>query len=180
MVGEVRDLETAEIAIQASLTGHLVFSTLHTNDSAGAITRLMDMGIEPFLASSSVIAIMAQRLVRVVCPDCRQKYPSGEEELREIGMDSALPGEKSLYRAIGCQNCLGTGYRGRTGIFELLVLDDDIRTLILKDYDSNTIRRAATEKGMLTLRQDGARKILKGITTIEEVVRVTQEDVVSQ
>ncbi|MFB0507163.1 MAG: type II secretion system ATPase GspE [Thermodesulfobacteriota bacterium] len=179
MVGEVRDLETGEIAIQASLTGHLVFSTLHTNDSAGAITRLIDMGIEPFLASSSVIAIMAQRLVRIVCPDCRQKYSPGEEELREIGMESALAGGKPLYRAIGCQNCLGTGYRGRTGIFELLVLDDDIRTLILKNYDSNTIKRTATDKGMLTLRQDGAKKILKGITTIEEVLRVTQEDVVS-
>jgi general secretion pathway protein E len=179
MVGEVRDLETGEIAIQASLTGHLVFSTLHTNDSAGAITRLIDMGIEPFLASSSVIAIMAQRLVRIVCPDCRQKYSPGEEELREIGMESALAGGKPLYRAIGCQNCLGTGYRGRTGIFELLVLDDDIRTLILKNYDSNTIKRTATDKGMLTLRQDGAEKILKGITTIEEVLRVTQEDVVS-
>jgi general secretion pathway protein E len=180
MVGEVRDLETGEIAIQASLTGHLVFSTLHTNDSAGAITRLIDMGIEPFLASSSVIAIMAQRLVRIVCPDCRQKYSPGEEELREVGMDSSLVGGKSLYRAVGCQHCLGTGYRGRTGIFELLVLDDDIRTLILKNYDSNTIKRTATDKGMLTLRQDGARKVLKGITTIEEVARVTQEDVVSQ
>jgi general secretion pathway protein E len=180
MVGEVRDLETGEIAIQASLTGHLVFSTLHTNDSAGAITRLIDMGIEPFLASSSVIAIMAQRLVRIVCPDCRQKYSPGEEELREIGMDSALAGERPLYRAIGCQNCLGTGYRGRTGIFELLVVDDDIRTLILKNFDANTIKKTATEKGMLTLRQDGAKKVLQGITTIEEVLRVTQEDVVSQ
>lgn len=180
MVGEVRDLETGEIAIQASLTGHLVFSTLHTNDSAGAITRLIDMGIEPFLASSSVIAIMAQRLVRIVCPDCRQKYSPGEEELREIGIHSALAGKKPLYRAVGCEHCLGTGYRGRTGIFELLVLDDDIRTLILKNYDSNTIKRTATEKGMLTLRQDGAKKVLKGITTIEEVLRVTQEDVVPQ
>ncbi|MFQ5841054.1 MAG: type II secretion system ATPase GspE [Thermodesulfobacteriota bacterium] len=180
MVGEVRDLETGEIAIQASLTGHLVFSTLHTNDSAGAITRLIDMGIEPFLASSSVIAIMAQRLVRIVCPDCRQKYSPGEEELREIGIHSALVGKKPLYRAVGCEHCLGTGYRGRTGIFELLVLDDDIRTLILKNYDSNTIKRTATEKGMLTLRQDGAKKVLKGITTIEEVLRVTQEDVVPQ
>jgi general secretion pathway protein E len=180
MVGEVRDLETGEIAIQASLTGHLVFSTLHTNDSAGAITRLIDMGIEPFLASSSVIAIMAQRLVRIVCPDCRQKYSPGEEELREIGMDSALAGGRPLYRAIGCENCLGTGYRGRTGIFELLVVDDDIRTLILKNFDANTIKKTATEKGMLTLRQDGAKKVLRGITTIEEVLRVTQEDVVSQ
>jgi general secretion pathway protein E len=180
MVGEVRDLETAEIAIQASLTGHLVFSTLHTNDSAGAITRLIDMGIEPFLASSSLLAIMAQRLVRIVCTECRRKYLPSEEELREIGMDPALAGSRHLYRTAGCQNCLGTGYRGRTGIFELLVLDDDIRSLILKNFDSNTIKRTATDKGMLTLRQDGARNVLRGITTIEEVLRVTQEDVVSQ
>ena len=180
MVGEVRDLETAEIAIQASLTGHLVFSTLHTNDSAGAITRLIDMGIEPFLASSSLIAIMAQRLVRIVCPDCRQKYfPSGEE-LREIGIDSKGADTKPVYRAIGCENCLGTGYHGRTGIFELLALDDDIRSLILKNYDANTIKKTAIARGMLTLRQDGAKKVLKGVTTIEEVVRVTQEDVAAQ
>jgi len=138
------------------------------------------MGIEPFLASSSIIAIMAQRLVRIVCPDCRQQYLPSEEELREVGMDPSLAGQKPLYRAVGCQKCLGTGYRGRTGIFELLVLDDDIRTLILKNYDATTIKRTATDKGMLTLRQDGARKILRGITTIEEVLRVTQEDVVSQ
>ncbi len=180
MVGEVRDLEAAEIAIQASLTGHLVFSTLHTNDSAGAITRLIDMGIEPFLASSSVMAIMAQRLVRIVCKDCRREYIPSEEELEEIGLNPALAGKKPLYRPVGCQNCLGTGYHGRTGIFELLVLDDDIRSLILKNYDTNTIKKRATEKGMLTLRQDGARNVLKGITTIEEVLRVTQEDVVSQ
>jgi general secretion pathway protein E len=179
MVGEVRDLETSEIAIQASLTGHLVFSTLHTNDSAGAITRLIDMGIEPFLASSSLLAIMAQRLVRIVCTECRRKYLPSEEELREIGMDPALAGSRHLYRAAGCQNCLGTGYRGRTGIFELLVLDDDIRSLILKSFDANTIKRTATDKGMLTLRQDGARNVLRGITTIEEVLRVTQEDVIS-
>ena len=180
MIGEVRDLETGEIAIQASLTGHLVFSTLHTNDSAGAITRLIDMGIEPFLASSSLIGIMAQRLVRIVCPDCRQKYVPSEEELREIVIDAEAANTKSLYRAIGCENCLATGYRGRTGIFELLAMDDDIRTLILKNYDTNTIKRTATDMGMLTLRQDGARKVLKGVTTIEEVLRVTQEDVVPQ
>jgi general secretion pathway protein E len=180
MIGEVRDLETAEIAIQASLTGHLVFSTLHTNDSAGAVTRLIDMGIEPFLASSSLIAIMAQRLVRILCPECRQKYSPTEEELRELGIDSTAVGKKSLYRTIGCEHCIGTGYRGRTGIFELMVLDDDIRSLILKNYDANTIKKAATSKGMSSLRQDGARKVLRGITTIEEVVRVTQEDVAVQ
>jgi len=180
MVGEVRDLETAEIAIQASLTGHLVFSTLHTNDSAGAITRLIDMGIEPFLVSSSLLGIMAQRLIRIVCSDCRQRYSPSEEELREIGIDSRMAGTKPIYRAIGCQNCLGTGYRGRTGIFELLVLDDDIRSLVLKDYDANTIKKTAISRGMLTLRQDGAMKVLRGVTTIEEVVRVTQEDVAAQ
>jgi general secretion pathway protein E len=180
MVGEVRDLETAEIAIQASLTGHLVFSTLHTNDSAGAVTRLIDMGIEPFLASSSLIAIMAQRLVRILCPECRQKYSPSEEELREIGIDSKVVGKKPLYRTIGCEHCIGTGYRGRTGIFELMVLDDDIRSLILKSFDANTIKKAAASKGMLSLRQDGARKVLRGITTIAEVVRVTQEDVATQ
>ncbi len=180
MVGEVRDLETAEIAIQASLTGHLVFSTLHTNDSAGAVTRLIDMGIEPFLASSSLIAIMAQRLIRILCPECRQKYSPSEEELREIGIDSTAVGKRSLYRTTGCEHCIGTGYRGRTGIFELLVLDDEIRSLILKNYDANTIKKTATNKGMLSLRQDGARKVLRGITTIEEVVRVTQEDVAAQ
>jgi len=180
MVGEVRDLETAEIAIQASLTGHLVFSTLHTNDSAGAITRLIDMGIEPFLASSSLVAIMAQRLVRIVCPDCRQRYSPTEEELREIGIDSKGAITKTVYRANGCEHCLGTGYRGRTAIFELLTMGDDIRSLILRDFDANTIKKSATNKGMLTLRQDGARKILRGVTTIEEVVRVTQEDVPAQ
>ncbi|MCK5552718.1 MAG: Flp pilus assembly complex ATPase component TadA, partial [Deltaproteobacteria bacterium] len=180
MIGEVRDLETGEIAIQASLTGHLVFSTLHTNDSAGAITRLIDMGIEPFLASSSLNAIMAQRLIRIVCPDCRQRYSPSEEELREIGIDSKGAVTKPVYRANGCENCLGTGYRGRTGIFELLVLEDDIRSLILKSYDTNTIKKSAINKGMLTLRQDGAKKVLKGITTIEEVVRVTQEDIAAQ
>jgi len=138
------------------------------------------MGIEPFLASSSLIGIMAQRLVRIICPDCRQKYVPSEEELREIGIDTEMANTKSLYRAIGCGNCLGTGYRGRTGIFELLAFDDDIRTLILKNYDASTIKKMATDKGMFSLRQDGATKVLKGVTTIEEVLRVTQEDVVSQ
>lgn len=141
---------------------------------------LIDMGIEPFLVSSSITAIMAQRLVRIVCPDCRQQYLPSEGELSEVGMDPSSAGQKPLYRAVGCQNYLGTGYRGRTGVFELLVLDDDIRTPILKSYDATTIKRAATDKGMLTLRQDGARKVLRGITTIEEVLRVTQEDVVSE
>jgi general secretion pathway protein E len=177
MIGEIRDLETAEIAIQASLTGHLVFSTLHTNDAAGAITRLIDMGVEPFLVSSSVIAIMAQRLVRTICSECKESYRPSEESLREIGLiPKDLVGNKA-YHGKGCDNCLGTGYRGRSGIFELLVIDDDIRQLILDRIGSNIIKKKATEKGMLTLRMDGAQKVIEGKTTIEEVLRITQEEV---
>ena len=177
MIGEIRDLETAEIAIQASLTGHLVFSTLHTNDAAGAITRLIDMGVEPFLVSSSVIAIMAQRLVRTICSECKESYRPSEESLREIGLTpKELVGNKA-YRGKGCDNCLGTGYRGRSGIFELLVIDDDIRQLILDRIGSNIIKKKGTEKGMLTLRMDGAQKVIEGKTTIEEVLRITQEEV---
>lgn len=179
MVGEIRDLETAEIAIQASLTGHLVFSTLHTNDSAGAITRLIDMGIEPFLVSSSVLAIMAQRLVRVVCENCREFYAPSDEELRGLGIQRDELGEKKLYRAVGCSQCMGTGYSGRTGIFELLVVDETIRSPIMRRSDSNSIKKTAVKQGMLTLRQDGVHKVINQITTTEEMVRVTQEDVLS-
>ncbi|NIS68435.1 MAG: type II secretion system ATPase GspE [Proteobacteria bacterium] len=179
MVGEIRDLETAEIAIQASLTGHLVFSTLHTNDSAGAITRLIDMGIEAFLVSSSVLAILAQRLVRVVCRNCREAYTPSDEELKGLGIQRDGLGERKLYRPVGCAQCMGTGYSGRTGIFELLVVNEEIRSLIMKRSDSNLIKKAATKKGMLTLRQDGVRKVINQITTTEEMVRVTQEDVLS-
>jgi general secretion pathway protein E len=179
MVGEVRDLETAEIAIQASLTGHLVFSTLHTNDSAGAITRLIDMGIEPFLVSSSVLAIMAQRLVRIVCHNCRESYTPSDVELKGLGISRDELGEKNLYKAVGCARCMGTGYSGRTGIFELLVVNEDIRSMAMRRSDSNPIKKIAMKQGMLTLRQDGARKVLHGITTTEEMVRVTQEDVLS-
>lgn len=179
MVGEIRDLETAEIAIQASLTGHLVFSTLHTNDSAGAVTRLIDMGIEPFLVSSSILAIMAQRLVRVVCPNCREAYTPSDEELRGLGIRREDLGGKQLYRTVGCAQCMGTGYSGRTGIFELLVVGEEIRSLIMRRSDSNAIKKVAMKQGMLTLRQDGAHKVLNQITTTEEMVRVTQEDVLS-
>ncbi len=185
MVGEIRDVETAEIAIHASLTGHLVFSTLHTNDAAGAITRLVDMGIEPFLVSSSLIAIMAQRLVRLICPECRQGYKPVTDELAKLGLAKHLPAgqaggikQTTLYRRVGCNHCMETGYRGRTGIYEILLVDDEIRSLILSKTDANTIRNKAMEKGMLTLRQDGARKVLAGLTTTEEVLRVTQEEVV--
>jgi general secretion pathway protein E len=177
MVGEIRDGETAEIAIHASLTGHLVFSTLHTNDAAGAITRLLDMGIEPFLVASSLVAIVAQRLVRVLCPACRQAYQPAAEELAKLGVPADRGGKIGAFRAGGCAQCLSTGYRGRTGIYEVLVLDDDLRALVLAKADANTVKARAIDHGMRTLREDGAKKILAGITTTEEVLRVTSEDV---
>jgi general secretion pathway protein E len=175
LIGEIRDLETAEIAIQSALTGHLVFSTLHTNDSASAVTRLIDMGIEPFLVSSSVLGIVAQRLVRTVCESCKEEYAPDEESLKNIGLTPEMTAGRKIYRARGCQSCVNTGYRGRTGIFELMILDDNLTNLILKTSDANTIKRLAVEQGMTTLRQSGARKVLDGITTIEEVFRVTQQ-----
>jgi general secretion pathway protein E len=178
MVGEIRDLETAEIAIQASLTGHLVFSTLHTNDAPSAVTRLVDMGVEPFLVSSSVLAIQAQRLVRRVCDDCREEYEPTDEELERMGITRAVVGGRPFSRGRGCPACVNTGYQGREGIYEILLLDDELRGLILKNMDSNTIKRTATGKGMRTLRDDGARKVLQGITSSAEVMRVTQADII--
>ena len=175
LVGEIRDLETAEIAIQSALTGHLVFSTLHTNDSASAVTRLIDMGIEPFLVTSSVIAILAQRLVRTLCSACKEAYIPDEESLQNIGIASDMIGGKTIYRGAGCSSCLKTGYRGRTGIFEMMFLSDTVKNLILRTSDANAIKRTAVEQGMVTLRQDGAKKVLAGVTTIEEVFRVTQQ-----
>lgn len=175
LVGEIRDLETAEIAIQSALTGHLVFSTLHTNDSASAVTRLIDMGIEPFLVTSSVIAILAQRLVRNVCNECREAYIPDEESLQNIGITPEMSSGKKIYRGKGCQSCLNTGYRGRIGIFEMMILDDPIKSLILKTSDSNTIKHKAVEQGMVTLRQDGALKVINGVTSVEEVLRLTQK-----
>jgi general secretion pathway protein E len=180
MVGEIRDRDTAEIAIQASLTGHLVFSTVHTNDAASAITRLVDMGVEPFLVASSLTAVMAQRLVRVVCPECREAYRPTPEELAEVGLTPAAvakAGNPPIYRAKGCELCGRNGYRGRTGIYELLMVDDDIRQLALKNVDSGTIKKTGMAKGMLTLLDDGARKVLAGETTLAEVLSVTQEDI---
>ncbi len=175
LVGEIRDLETAEIGIQSALTGHLVFSTLHTNDSASAVTRLIDMGIEPFLVSSSVMAILAQRLLRVVCDECKEAYIADEESLDSIGITPEMAAGRNIYRGRGCSSCLNTGYRGRTGIFELMILDDSIKNLILKTSDANAIKRQAIDQGMLSLRQDGVQKVLDGITTIEEVFRVTEQ-----
>jgi len=177
LVGEIRDRETAEIAVQAALTGHLVFSTLHTNDSASSITRLLDMGVEPFLVSSSVMAILAQRLIRTVCRDCAKKYTPTEEELARVGLKPEDLKGKQLLRAVGCPNCMMTGYSGRLGIHELFVMDEELRALIMKGSDATTIKRATMERGMTTLREDGLQKAIKGLTTLEEVLLVTQEDV---
>jgi general secretion pathway protein E len=175
LVGEIRDSETAEIAIQAALTGHLVFSTLHTNDAAGAVTRLLDMKIEPFLISSSVMAILAQRLVRVLCTQCREPYPLSPLELNELELAGSA-GNPTAYRAKGCPTCFQTGYLGRTAIYELLDIDDEVRQLIMKNTDASSLKAVAVKKGMRTLRQDGADKVLKGITSVDEVVRVTQKE----
>jgi len=175
LVGEIRDLETAEIAIQSALTGHLVFSTLHTNDSASAVTRLIDMGIEPFLVTSSVIAILAQRLVRVVCDNCKEEYSPDPESMEGIGLTPEMLMGKRIFRSRGCPVCLNTGYLGRTGIFELMLIDDEIRNLILKTSDSNMIKQKAVENGMVTLSRDGAQKVVEGVTTIEEIFRVAHQ-----
>ncbi|KPK30979.1 MAG: type II secretion system protein GspE [Nitrospira bacterium SG8_3] len=175
LVGEIRDLETAEIAIQSALTGHLVFSTLHTNDSASAVTCLIDMGIEPFLVTSSVISILAQRLVRVICKDCKEAYTPDQESLQNVGLTPDMLAGNQIYRGRGCPSCLNTGYMGRTGIFELMGIDDRVKNTILKTSDANAIKHIAIEQGMITLRQAGAQKVLEGVTTIEEVFRVTQQ-----
>jgi general secretion pathway protein E len=181
MVGEIRDLETAEIAIQASLTGHLVLSTVHTNDAAGAITRLVDMGVQPFLVASSLVGVLAQRLVRVLCPDCKQPYVPTDEEKQQAGLTPRILAQagspRHLYRAVGCPACQQTGYQGRTGIYELMLVDDDVRPLILKSVDATTIKRAAVERGMVTLMEHGAYKVAKGVTTAAEVLSVTAEDI---
>jgi general secretion pathway protein E len=205
MVGEIRDRETAEIAIHASMTGHLVLSTLHTNDAASAVTRLVEMDIEAFLVRSTVIGILAQRLVRVLCPHCKEGYDATPFELQQLGIDPDRtrrrdervlsprytaqnvnyepvgwrgPGMPTLYRAVGCHHCENKGFTGRMGIYELLVADDTVGALVLASADAQTIKRAAQTQGMDSLRDDGARKVLLGLTTVEEVVAATQEDVV--
>jgi len=180
LVGEIRDHETAEMAVQASLTGHLVFSTLHTNDSAGAITRLVNMGIEPFLVTSSTIAIQAQRLVRRVCDACKEPYTPEPESLIELGCDPRDPRAGTLYMGKGCKKCLDRGYLGRTGIFELMVMTPNIQELALQGTDSNVIKREARKQGMRTLREDGAERVLLGETTIEEIMRVTRDELLEE
>ena len=172
LVGEIRDKETADIAVQSALTGHLVFSTLHTNDSASAVTRLVDIGIEPFLISSSVLAVVAQRLLRLLCPHCKEPYLPEPEALESIRVPFSNFEGKTIYRPRGCEACLHKGYSGRTGIFEIMELDGHLKTLILKTHDSNQIMSEAVERGMMSLLQDGLRLVLKGQTSIEEVLRV--------
>ena len=207
MVGEIRDKETVEIAINASLTGHLVLSTIHTNDAAGAVTRMVDMGVEPFLLRSSVIGILAQRLVRILCPHCKVPYEASDDELEELGLDKPRTEMRMrrreltttryypkvvkeqdvietmtetrpiFYKPKGCDKCGQTGFTGRRGIYELLLMDDAIGPLVLRNADSQTIKRTAMEQGMDSLRDDGARKVLKGMTSVDEVLLATQEDV---
>jgi type IV pilus assembly protein PilB len=175
MVGEIRDLETAEIAIQAALTGHLVFSTLHTNDAPSSLTRLIDMGVEPFLISSSVVGVLAQRLVRKICPHCKEEFKESAKALEELGANLKNKDAKT-YIGKGCPECKNTGYRGRIGIFELMVISDKIKEMIIAKTSASVIAKTAREEGMLTLREDGVRKILDGATSVEEVVRVTMND----
>jgi general secretion pathway protein E len=197
MVGEIRDRETSEIAIQASLTGHLVLSTIHTNDAAGAITRLVDLGVQPFLVASSLMALLAQRLVRRVCLECREAYQPGAEDLASIGIDPAafargearrvhfkgdeawVPPRGMLFRAKqgGCNVCLGAGYKGRTAIYELLIIDEKIRQLTVKNADAQSIKTQAVKAGMRSLREDGTQKVLAGMTTVAEVLMITTQDV---
>ena len=173
MVGEIRDLETAEIAVQASLTGHLVLSTLHTNTAVGAVTRLRDMGVEPFLLSSSLLGMLAQRLVRLLCPDCRQAYAAGERECKVFNLPLDRP--PTLYKPKGCETCKRTGYRGRTGIYEMVVVDEDMRSMI---HDGSGEQALEKQARTLTpsIRDDGKRLVLAGLTSVEEVLRVTRED----
>lgn len=173
MLGEIRDLETATIAINASLTGHLVFSTLHTNDAPSAVTRLIDIGIKPFLVASSTRAMMAQRLVRKLCPKCVGPHSYSESQLRSIGIDPAAVEDANYQKGKGCANCNDTGHRGRFGIFEVFVVEDDARKLIYEKVPASVLRQRAREMGMRTLREDGARKVIAGLTTVEEVVRAT-------
>jgi general secretion pathway protein E/type IV pilus assembly protein PilB len=177
LVGEIRDQETAENAIQASLTGHLVFSTLHTNDSAGAFMRLVDMNVEPFLVSSTIEGVMAQRLVRTLCKSCCAPYePTPEEIPSDFPMDEVREKGITLFKNVGCRNCRGTGYAGRIGLYEFLEANDEIRQLVTERLPSNVVKQAAIRNGMRTLRQDGWKRVMSGQSTLAEVSRVTKAD----
>ncbi|MBI3778757.1 MAG: type II secretion system ATPase GspE [Gammaproteobacteria bacterium] len=175
MIGEIRDLETAQIAVQASLTGHLVLATLHTNDAVGAVTRLVDMGVEPFLVASSLIGVLAQRLVRKICPACRQTRAPDAAELRLLTVNGSEPRSLPIYVPVGCAACANTGYQGRTGIYELLTVDDSLRSLIHDGASEGKLRDYARTRGMHTIRDDGLRWVRAGATSLEEVLRVTRE-----
>jgi type II secretory ATPase GspE/PulE/Tfp pilus assembly ATPase PilB-like protein len=179
MVGEIRDVETARIAIQAALTGHLVYSTLHTNDASSTVTRLVDIGIEPYLVASSLICVIAQRLVRRICPSCREEQAPSPEEVRDLKLIGISPGDLKggkLFHGRGCPSCFNTGYTDRTGIYEILPVDEVLKDQIIDRKSSSVIKRSAIERGCRTLRMDGAQKVLQGVTTPAEVLRVTQLD----
>ena len=178
MVGEIRDKETADNAVQASLTGHLVFSTIHTNDAPTTFARLIDMGVEPFLVGSSIISVLAQRLVRRLCPACKEAYEPSDIELREAGVDRARLEGHVVYKSVGCPACLSTGYKGRAGIYELLTVSETVRQLVLAGSNAGVIRREAQKEGFQNLRDDGIRQVLAGLTALDEVMRVTQDDLV--
>jgi len=175
MVGEVRDYETVEITIRAALTGHLVFSTLHTNDASGAVARLLDMGVEPFLASSAVICIIAQRLVRLICPKCKKAITLDAKTEKDLGIPRDRAKGKEFYAGEGCDSCKHTGYKGRTAIYEILEVSDPIKDLILERASAGQVRKKAISLGMRTLRMGGWEKVLSGVTTPDEVLRVTQD-----
>ncbi len=176
MIGEIRDVTTANIAINASLTGHLVFSTLHTNDAPSAVARLADIGVKPFLIASAVRSILAQRLVRKLCPVCKAPAELTEKELRALNLDASRVAQASIFGPVGCEKCRGNGYRGRMGIFELFDIDDEARSMINGEMTTSQLRRRARELGMRTLRKDGIRKVLAGLTSGEEVVHATMGD----
>ncbi len=173
LVGEIRDQETAEIAVQSALTGHLVFSTVHTNDSASTVTRLVDMGIEPFLISSAIKAVIAQRLIRILCNECKEAYIPDDLTLESVNISKDIVHDTKFYRAKGCPNCFNTGYKGRMSIIEIMVLKSKLQKLILKTFDSNVIVKEALNQGMISLKQDGVQKVIQGLTSIAEVLRVT-------
>jgi type II secretory ATPase GspE/PulE/Tfp pilus assembly ATPase PilB-like protein len=171
MIGEIRDVETAEIAIQAALTGHLVLSTLHTNDAAGAITRLIDMGIPPFLIASSLGVVLAQRLVRLLCPQCKKEFQVPEKTQRDLGL--IFKAERKVFKPVGCSQCDGSGYRGRVGIYEVLSITESVETLIMEKASSHAIFNQARKDGLVSLREAGLRKAMAGLTSLDEVIRVS-------
>jgi type IV pilus assembly protein PilB len=173
LVGEIRDSETAEIAIRAALTGHLVFSTIHTNDAPTTINRLIDIGVAPYLVSSALVLIQAQRLVRRICPKCREKVEVDAKILEEAGIPKGIFPENMVYKGVGCTNCNQTGYKGRIGLYEVMPISPDIRSLILKGGSSDDIAKQADKEAMITLREDGIQKVKEGVTTIEELMRET-------